>query len=50
MQGPHKSTVCRTLYRVIGAINERVFPEYVRFPDDADAIPLEFEPMGDRLV
>lgn len=50
MQGPNKSTVCRTLFRMIHAINEIVFPEYVRFPEDTVAIPLKFEPMGGRFV
>lgn len=46
MQGPNKSTVCRTLHRNIRVINETIFHEYVRFPRDANIIAQEFERMA----
>lgn len=42
MQGPNKSTVCRTLFRVVNALDETIFGEIVRFPTHCAQIPIEF--------
>lgn len=50
MQGPHKSTVCRTLHRVIRAINDIILQEYVRYPDNVNYVPYEFERLVGRPI
>lgn len=50
MQGPNKSTVCRTLFRVVNVLNETLFGETVRFPDHSTQIPIEFSAIAGRIL
>lgn len=49
MQGPHKSTVCRILHKVVHVLNQTIFLEHVRFPDNANDIPQQFQNMAGRF-
>jgi len=42
MHGIHKSTVCRTLRRVISAINNNIFQDVVRWPTDCSNLAMQF--------
>lgn len=45
LQGVSKATVCRSIKRCVDAINNRMFKEYVRFPDD-NLLPQKFYDLG----
>lgn len=47
MHGVHKSTVSRVVQRVSSAILRRLFPLYVRWPNDCAYIPIGFSQVAD---
>jgi hypothetical protein len=46
MHNLHKSTVCRTLKRVVNAIVDVMFQKYVAWPEDMDEVAAQFFKLG----
>lgn len=46
MHGVHKSTVCRTVHRVVEAIVDKLLQNTVRFPEDTNRLASDFFEMG----